>query len=141
MFSKSCEYGIRAVLFLSTNSDEEHKLGVSEMAEKLKIPKHFLAKILQQLSRNNLVSSTKGPNGGFYMSDYNQKSNLLKVIECIDGPDIFNTCILGLDECSNRNPCTFHDKVENYRKQMLMILEKDSIIETAENIKLNNFKI
>lgn len=65
MFSKACTYAIRAALYLAVHAGPQARLGVKEIAEALDVPKHFLAKILQQLVRNNLVSSVKGPSGGF----------------------------------------------------------------------------
>ena len=111
MFSKSCKYGIRAVLFLSTHSSEANKYGVKTISEKLSVPKHFLAKILQQLSRNGLVSSLKGPTGGFYMSKQSKNASLLDIIVSIDGPDSFSTCVLGFPKCNSKNPCIMHDEV------------------------------
>ena len=140
MFSKSCEYGTRAALYLAT-LQEDRKLGVAELAEILQVPRHFLAKILQQLSKNNLISSQKGPNGGFFMTDDNLKSDLLSVIISIDGPDVFNRCVLGLPECSSTNPCSFHDKTVEYRKSMLEILQEEPISTTAEKIVSQNLKI
>ena len=71
MFSKSCKYGIRAVLYLAVHSTNEKRLGVTEIASELDVPKHFLAKILQQLAKENLISSTKGPTGGFFLNAKN----------------------------------------------------------------------
>jgi Rrf2 family protein len=141
MFSKTCKYAIRAILFLATHSNEEKKLGVEEISQGLDIPKHFLAKILQQLTRHNLASSTKGRNGGFYLSKANNDGTLLSVIEAIDGSETFNGCILGLPECSGINPCAFHDQALAYRTNMLNILGKESIRDTAKMINLKNFKL
>ena len=141
MFSKTCKYAIRAMLYLAMHTDEENKLGVEAIAEGLNVPKHFLAKILQQLTRYNLASSSKGRNGGFYLSDVNKSASLLPVIESIDGPETFTSCILGLPNCSGENPCSFHHQAVEYRNAMLRILGKESIGETAKRIDVNNFKI
>ncbi len=141
MFSKTCKYAIRAILYLAIHTDEGHKLGVEDIANGLKVPKHFLAKILQRLTRNNLASSSKGRNGGFYLSKENKMASLLPVIESIDGPETFTSCILGLPNCSGENRCSFHFQAVNYRDAMLWILQKESIGETAKRINLNNFKL
>lgn len=140
MFSKSCEYSLRAVLYLAAEENDK-KTGVSELAEALQVPRHFLAKILQVLSRNQLISSTKGPNGGFYLSEDNLKSDLLSIIRCIDGPDVFTRCILGLPECSGDNPCSFHEKTVEYRKSMMEMLDDEPISTTVDRINSQNLKI
>ncbi len=135
MFSKSCKYAMRAVLFLALNSSPKKKLGVNQIAEELDVPKHFLAKILQQLSRNLLISSTKGPSGGFFLSEENLNTSLRKVVETIDGPEVFNSCILGLPVCSFENPCPLHFKAIEYRNGLLEVIEGNSIKELAIRVK------
>ncbi len=141
MFSKSCKYAMRAVLYLALNGNEEKKLGVKEIADELNVPKHFLAKLLQQLSKNQLISSTKGPSGGFYLNDQNKETSLRKVVETIDGPEVFNTCILGLPVCSSENPCPLHFKALEYREGLLEVVEGKKIEELARRIKDENLTI
>ena len=141
MFSKSCKYGIRAVLYLAVNSSEDKKLGVKEISENLEVPKHFLAKILQQLSRHGLISSTKGPSGGFFMNDKDLKKPLRLVVESIDGPDVFHSCILGLPVCSSDNPCPLHDTAADYRTGLLELLEEQNVREVARKIKEKDLSI
>lgn len=141
MFSKSCKYAIRAVLYLAVHSNEEKKLGVKEIAEELDVPKHFLAKLLQQLSRHGLISSTKGPSGGFYMSEEDLHKPLRLVVESIDGPDVFSSCILGLPVCSSENPCPLHTTAYAYRQGLLELLGKQDIEKLAEQVKAEELKI
>lgn len=108
MFSKSCQYAIRAVLYLIAQKAHEKNVGVKEIADALQVPQQFLAKILQQLSRHNLISSIKGPNGGFFLDEANAKVSLLDIVECIDGKGALTNCILGMPTCSVENPCPLH---------------------------------
>jgi len=141
MFSKSCQYGIRAVLYLAVYSTLEKRLGVTEIANTLEVPKHFLAKILQQLAKDKLISSTKGPTGGFYLNKKNRKSNLKEIIEALDGTQIFTDCILGLKECSSEKPCPLHFQAYGIREGLNYQLEYQSIDEIAEKIKRTNLSI
>ena len=141
MFSKTCKYAIRAILYLAIHTDENNKIGVDEIAKGLSIPRHFLAKILQQLTRHNLASSTKGRNGGFYLSESNKASTLLPVIEAIDGPDTFTTCILGLPNCSGENPCTLHSQAVIQREVILNSLRNEKIGDVAKKISVERFKV
>jgi Rrf2 family transcriptional regulator, iron-sulfur cluster assembly transcription factor len=134
MFSKTCKYGLRAVLYLATHTHENRKIGVKEIAEELGVPGPFLAKLLQQLARAQIVSSTKGPNGGFYMDAHNMASNLRQVVESIDGPDVFSSCIMGLPACSSVNPCPLHEKAVIYRHSLLDLVERQSVGEVAHRI-------
>ena len=134
MFSKACKYGMRAVLYLAVHANTGQKLGAKEIAEALDVPKPFLAKILQQLSRQGLISSSKGTNGGFYLSEENMKISLRDVIESIDGPDVFSSCILGLPVCSSDNPCPLHEQALIYREGLEEIIDTQSIDKFAKQI-------
>ncbi|RMG78491.1 MAG: Rrf2 family transcriptional regulator [Bacteroidetes bacterium] len=134
MFSKSCQYAIRAVLFLAAYASEEKKMGTKEIAEAIGVPKHFLGKILQQLSRHNLVASTKGPHGGFYLTKEILQSHLIKVVECIDGEDNLKSCILGLPVCSSENPCPLHVQAFAYREGVLYQLKHQTIQDLANRV-------
>lgn len=140
MFSKSCEYAIRAVLFLASYPVGE-LVGVEELSEKLKVPRHFLAKILQQLSKNKLISSTKGRHGGFFLSETNREESLISVIESIEGPDVFTSCILGLENCSNAAPCPYHHVAKPLRDNLYRLLKNESIGESAARIKEQGLKL
>ena len=141
MFSKSCKYAIRAVLYLALNSDEDKKIGVEEIAKQIDVPRHFLAKTLQLLTKRNIISSTKGPNGGFYLDDENRQSNLYEVIEIVDGNDSFISCVLGVKECSNTNPCPYHHLVIASRTKLEKTLKNETIEQTAKKIKKHNYSI
>jgi len=127
MFSNSCKYAIRAVLYLAINSDESNKLKVDDIAQELDVPKHFLAKVLQQLTKYQIISSFKGRSGGFYLTKKNRSTSLMKVIEAIDGPVKTKDCILGLDHCSDTLPCPYHFSVSNFRQDFYRKLKSESI--------------
>ncbi len=109
MFSKSCEYALRACIFLSQKQQEPKKWSIPEIAAAIDSPQPFTAKILQTLAKQKIVSSTKGPNGGFYISTTNKPVKLATIILAIDGEDVFKRCGLGLGNCNHHKPCPIHD--------------------------------
>jgi Rrf2 family protein len=141
MFSKSCTYAIRAVIYLASQNNEDSKTGVVEIAEELNIPKHFLAKTLQHLSKHQLISSVKGPKGGFYLGKVNADVTLQDIIECIDGDSFFNNCVLGLPECSDDCPCPMHEHVSAFRENMQESLKFKKITDLARVMEIENLKI
>ena len=88
------------------------------MASDLDIPYPFLSKIMQQLSKSKIVSSTKGRNGGFYLSAENRKRPLVDVVICIEGDNVFKNCILGLPDCSDINPCVLHSHFKLFKNSI-----------------------
>ncbi|MGN6646883.1 MAG: RrF2 family transcriptional regulator [Cytophaga sp.] len=67
MFSKACKYGIRSIIHIAAQSQAGKRSSLKEIAAQIDSPEAFTAKILQVLSRNNLIDSSKGPQGGFEM--------------------------------------------------------------------------
>lgn len=141
MFSKACKYGIRAVLYLAAHSNEKRNVGVDEIAKELDVPRHFLAKTLQQLTRAELISSVKGRNGGFYLSVENLNGNLFEVVKTIDGGDMLSSCILGLPECSSANPCPLHNQAFVYREGLVHQFKYLTIKDIAERVELRSIKL
>ncbi len=137
-FSKSCEYALRSILYLASKQSEK-KTGIKIIAEELGIPSHFLGKIMQSLVKHNIVSSTKGKNGGFHLTEEELDLPLINVIHVIEGDDVFNKCGLGLKSCSNQHPCPIHNDIVNLRDKLKKILSERSIREYGTKINEENF--
>ena len=134
MLSRASKYAILSTLFLAENANEEHKISVKVIAETIDVPNPFLAKLFQQLVRGKIISSTKGPNGGFYLNKQNQKKTVLDIIENIDGLTRLNECFLGLSECDGANPCPVHFIVEPFKQSILGKFRDKTIMEFSEEI-------
>ena len=134
MFSKACEYGIRAVIYIWSQNKRGIKLGVKDICKEIDAPEYFTAKILQSLAKQNLVSSTKGPNGGFYIDTDQEKMRLLDLVIAIDGDSLFKGCGLGLKHCSEQHPCPIHDEYKTIREGLTRLLSDKSLKELAEEV-------
>jgi len=136
MFSKSTEYALRAIIYLAQKSSVDQKIGMAELAEAIDSPKSFTAKILQKLTRDNkLISSVTGPSGGFYLTDQAKKKSLLHVLDLLEDEGIITGCILGLKECSEKNPCPMHSQYKKIKPQLLDMLDHKTILELAKEMK------
>lgn len=127
MFSKTCEYAIRAMIFIAQKTREGDKVGIKDIAAGIGSPEHFIAKILQDLGRKGLLQSAKGPNGGFYLDKPSMKQSLADVVRAVDGDKIFMGCGLGLKQCSETRPCPMHHEFKVIRKQLHQMLEKSRV--------------
>jgi Rrf2 family protein len=135
MFSNSSKYAIKAVLYLALNSNEEKKIMVKDIAEPINVPQAYIAKLLQELSRQNIVSSTRGPKGGFYLSEEDKKQPLKRIIHVIDGERRLTSCLLSLENCDDEKPCPLHKLVWPLRNQLLMSLENTIICDLARDVR------
>jgi Rrf2 family protein len=127
IFSKTCEYAIRSVLFIAHRTARGERVGIKEIAAGIDSPEHFLAKILQGLSRKGLVSSAKGPTGGFYMEMESLKRPLSEIVAAVDGDSLFYGCGLGLKECSEIEPCPLHHEFKDIRTRIHQMLNSITI--------------
>lgn len=136
MFSKACEYAIRASIFIAKQSLLQKKVGRTEIAEAIDSPMEFTAKTLQILTRNNIISSEKGPHGGFYLTN-SQLANvsLKEIVAAIDGNGIYKGCGLGLKTCNENKPCPVHFQFKMIRDDLKNMLETTSIHDLAMGIK------
>jgi len=116
IFSKKCEYGMQAVLYLAAQD-----VGTIVTAEKisrvLKIPKEFISKILQSLRESGLISSIKGKS----------EIKLIDVVEAIDGLETFDCCVLGFPECTPDTPCPVHDSWGALRTKAFEMLSNETL--------------
>ncbi|CAN0588779.1 unnamed protein product [Ectocarpus sp. 12 AP-2014] len=135
MLSNASKYAINAVLFLALNTNLERKVGAKEIAENINVPLPFLAKLLQELARKGVISSSKGPTGGFFLTEENKAQKLVVVIDEIDGLLKLEQCVLGLNECNSSKPCPIHEMVQPLRRKFLSELNTNSIGAFAKNVE------
>jgi Rrf2 family transcriptional regulator, iron-sulfur cluster assembly transcription factor len=136
MLSSTCKYAIRAVIYLAVNTENGSKIGIKQISKDLSIPTPFLGKILQSLAKHKILSSTKGPNGGFGLGKNPDKILLMDIVEVIDGMDSFHKCVIGVKYCSElENPCAIHSRYAELREDIRKIFEVETIELLSQNIK------
>lgn len=136
MFSKACEYGIRAIIYIASQSLLGERVKIGEVAEKVDSPEAFTAKILGALVKHDLVQSVKGPYGGFYIEPSKIDSiKLSDIVFAIDGDTIYNGCGLGLSECDSERPCPLHDRFVEIRADLKNMLNNTTIRDLADGLK------
>lgn len=138
MLSKSCVYALRAIVYVGHHGAENHKIGIKEIGNELELPVHFLGKILQSLVKHNIIQSTKGPNGGFYINEVSGKIKLIKIIEVIDGLSFFHKCGLGMHECSDMHPCPLHGDFIVFREGLNKIFSTKTVNDLVKKVEDGN---
>lgn len=132
MFSKACEYGIRAAIYIAEQSLMQRKVGLKEVANSIASPEAFTSKILQALCKGQILQSEKGPKGGFSMGVTQINSvKLSDVVLAIDGDSIYKGCGLGLKQCNGNKPCPLHFQFKKVRDELQYMLEGTTITELA----------
>ncbi|SHH03554.1 RrF2 family transcriptional regulator [Flagellimonas flava] len=135
MLSNSAKYAMKAVLFLALHTDEDHKMMVKDVYGRINVPQSYLAKLLQELSKHNVISSARGPKGGFYLSAINKELPLIKIVDVIDGEQRLRSCLLSIKECDSENPCALHHLVGNANSYFIENLENTSIADLIVDVR------
>ena len=136
MFSKSCEYAIKAAIFIAINSLLDRKVGSVDIAKEIDSPEAFTAKILQKLTKDGVIQSVRGVNGGFYIpKNLISKVKLAHIVQAIDGDAVFKGCGLGMEKCNAYHPCPLHEKFKSIRNDLQQMLESTNLEELAFGFK------
>ena len=135
MFSKACEYAIKATIYISHRSRLGEKDSLKLVAKAIDSPVSFTAKILQALANHKIISSTKGSHGGYEIHEAHQASiTLARIVEAIDGGNIYEGCALGLKNCNEKQPCPMHFQFKAIRDDLKQMLETTTIDELAHEL-------
>lgn len=114
-------------MYLAFREKDGCKVQLGEIAGELKIPRHFLAKIMKNMAKEGILDSTKGPYGGFSVNKKTLSAKLIQLVTITDGIEQFNTCVLSLRKCNSRNPCPLHFEMLKLRDGMLAEFSKKNI--------------
>lgn len=140
MFSKTCEYGLRAVIFIAQQAKTNKKVSISAISEAIDSPQAFTAKVLQQLTKHKVVKSIKGPFGGFFIEEKNLKTIVLSdIVEVLDGDGIYTGCGLGLQQCNDKEPCPLHFKFIQIRENLKKMLQNTTLLELSSDKNIADY--
>lgn len=134
MISKSCKYAIRATIYIASQAVKNIKPGVNEIAEEIEAPQAFTAKILQNLSKYKIITSLKGPYGGFYCEKHQLDLPVIEIVNAVDGVAVFKECVMGLHNCSDAHPCPMHFKYTENRNNLLVSFQQTTIGNLARDL-------
>jgi Rrf2 family transcriptional regulator, iron-sulfur cluster assembly transcription factor len=135
MFSKACEYGIKAALFIATESQQGKRVSLNTIAGKINSPTAFTAKVLQKLAKNEIILSLKGPAGGFEIKKEKiDKVKLRDIVFAIDGDTVYKGCALGFENCNEKKPCPVHHQFKEIRNDLRKMLETTSLLDLSKDI-------
>lgn len=135
MFSKACEYGIRASIFIAVKSQSDIRVSLADIARETDSPVSFTAKVLQILVKNKIIDSLKGPTGGFEIKKSKAgKIKLSQVVAAIDGDSIYKSCGLGFENCNEKKPCPLHYQFIKVRENLRKMLEETTLLDLSNDI-------
>ena len=127
IFSKSFGYAIRSILYVAAVQSEQQWVQLNDVAAELKIPRHFLAKVMKHLVKEGVLDSQRGPAGGFGINASTLQTHLIRILEVTGEAISFETCVLGLNRCNAKNPCPMHNRAQQLRDDWVHLLSTTTI--------------
>jgi Rrf2 family transcriptional regulator, iron-sulfur cluster assembly transcription factor len=139
MLSNTSKYALRGLIYLSKYSKDDNRIGIKKISEDLKISSPFLGKILQNLVKQKLLVSTKGPNGGFGLGKKTEDISLWDIVTMVDGEEFFTNCLIGLRPCATHDPtkplCPVHIQYDELRKLTTEFFKQTSLKMISEDVE------
>lgn len=136
MLSLTGKTAVKAVIYLASKFESGSNAGIREIAAHIDGNEHTVGKLLQILVKENIINSTKGPAGGFYISREQLKKPVINIVYAIDGKDVFKACGLGLSTCSATHPCPIHHEYKIGRDHIQQLFAQKKIGDLCEPVAL-----
>ncbi|MEI8384938.1 MAG: Rrf2 family transcriptional regulator [Nitrosomonadaceae bacterium] len=126
ILSRTTQYAIQALIYMATQPRGAAILN-RNIAESLGAPPTYLAKVLQNLCRGNLLYSYRGKQGGFCLQENGEKITLMQIVIITEGPGFTKDCVLGLKICNDKAPCPMHKQWYPIKTEIVKLLESQTL--------------
>ena len=126
MISQTAEYGLRAVLHIAGN-DTDQPVRANEIARDLGLPANYLSKILHSLARDGILTSGRGPRGGFRLAKAPEEMTLAEVVAPLDPGLLEETCLLGNPQCSDHSSCAVHERWKKVKEPLQSFFRQTTV--------------
>jgi Rrf2 family protein len=134
IFSSSAEYAIRGLSELAARPGAGCTM-LDELVAGTDLPRDFLAKIFQKLVHAGILRSAKGRGGGFMLAHAAHETTLMQIVEAVDGAQVFDRCVVGLEQCSDEAPCPQHDLYKPIRQRLKDYLNTTTLADLASSLR------
>ncbi|HPG26725.1 MAG: RrF2 family transcriptional regulator [Spirochaetaceae bacterium] len=131
LLSQTSRYALQATAYMAECEDGAHRATVGDIASALGVPRNYLSKILHQLAKRGILTSTRGPGGGFRLATPPEQIRLIEIIETVEPRPAARECLLGRPVCSDTTPCSAHDRWREVNDAMTRFLEETTLADLA----------
>ena len=123
--TRDTDYGLRALIYMAKLKGKT--ASVDEIAEKGRLPKVFLRRILQKLAEKKILNSYKGKTGGFSLLSGPESIRVTDVIQAFQGDIDLTNCLLKGRPCPNRSLCRLRKNIKGINKLVIRELNRITI--------------
>lgn len=140
ILSRTTQYAIQALIYMATQPPGVAVLNRT-MAESLRSPPTYLAKILQELCRGDLLYSFRGRQGGFCLRERGDKINLMQIVRITEGSGFTEDCVLGLKVCSEKTACPMHARWWPIKQEIVKLLQSQTLEMLAARVVSGKYQL
>ncbi|MBI5921615.1 MAG: Rrf2 family transcriptional regulator [Betaproteobacteria bacterium] len=140
ILSRTSQYAIQALIYIATQPRGVPILNRT-VAEYLGVPPAYLAKIMQSLCRGNLLYSFRGRQGGFCLREGCEKVNLMQILALVEGPDITESCVIGLKICEDESACPMHEKWRPIKTRIVELMRNQTLAKLASAVNSGKYRL
>lgn len=134
IFSSPTEYAIRGLSEMAIRGDDQ-RIMLDELVAGTNLPRDFMAKVFQRLVHAGLLRSSKGRGGGFSLARPAHQITMMQIVEAIEGPQMMDRCVVGLERCNDHMACPQHDLYKPIRQRLKDYLNTTSLADLAASLK------
>jgi Rrf2 family protein len=134
MLSLTCKASIKAVVFLGSRLRSGERSSLKDVAAYTGENEHTVGKLLQRLVKAGIIQSAKGPKGGFFLTAKQAEQRVIRIVEAIDGAEVFTQCGLGMSKCSDVHPCPLHDDYKLIREGFRDLCRRRKVRDLFEEV-------
>jgi Rrf2 family protein len=131
-FTKRADYGLMAIHYIAIH-DDLGAVNAKRIAEEFSIPQELLAKILQRLAKQRLITSHNGPKGGYVLARRPTEITLGEVIRALEGPINIVSCLEDSSECPQMERCSLRRPVKKIQAAITQLLDTMSLAELTSD--------
>lgn len=124
LITRNTDYALRAICYIAK---QDKLVTVAELVRILGIPRPFMRKILQRLSKEKILESYKGQSGGFKLKLFPRRIFIDQVMRIFQGQVGLNECFLRKNICPNKGKCILRKKIQLIENNMLRQLKQINI--------------
>jgi len=141
MVTRKTAYALRALFDLASGAPGRLHLA-AEIAEHQGIPRRFLDTILRQLTQSGLLTSSRGPRGGYSLRSPASEISVASVIRVLDGAAFPFPCLnwdhpVRCAECPGPAECAAHAALGLMGSAALQVLEGMSLADLVQRMALD----
>ena len=125
------QYAIRIMTFIVQNNNDK-LFNAKKISEALEIPYKYMTNIMTQLVVANIITSTRGREGGYSIAKEPSEIKIIDILEAVKECLHETDCLLGIGACNKNKKCALHDKWKEPQKSILDMFQNTTLNDIAK---------